>query len=77
LRAQRKITLWIGVGGIVTLLFAVLLMWLVVYQEDLMSAPVPVDENAPPTREQILPDTPKENKDAQPEKPEKPPPLNQ
>jgi hypothetical protein len=69
----RNLTLWIGVGGVGAILFVVLLMWLVVYNEDVQKAPVPVDDASAQT--DILPETSKEA-DKEPPKPEKAPPLN-
>ncbi|HTS60482.1 MAG TPA: hypothetical protein VMH28_00585 [Candidatus Acidoferrales bacterium] len=72
---QRRLSLWIGVGGLMVLIFVVGLMWLVVRNDDLVKAPPPPDEQS--ASKEILVDPPKENKDARPEKPEKAPPLNQ
>lgn len=69
----RNLTLWIGVGGVGAILFVVLLMWLVVYNEDVQKAPVPVDDASAQT--DILPETSKDA-DKEPAKPEKAPPLN-
>jgi len=72
----RRLSLWIGVGGVGAILFLVLLMWLVVYNEDVEKAPVLFDSQSPRPAE-ALPDTSKQpEKPAQPEK-EKKPPLNQ
>jgi hypothetical protein len=66
------------------LLFAVLLMWLVVYNEDVMKKPVPVDQENPAHPQLIAPEnthessdkvTPKEEPKQAPA-PEKPPPLD-
>jgi hypothetical protein len=70
----RNLSLWIGVGGVGAILFVVLLMWLVVYNEDIQKAPVPVDEAT--AQKDILPEIPKEAA-KEPPKPEKAPPLNQ
>jgi hypothetical protein len=69
----RNLTLWIGIGGVGAILFVVLLMWLVVYNEDVLKAPVPVDEATAQT--DILPETSKDT-GKEPPKPEKAPPLN-
>jgi len=71
----RSLTLWIGVGGVGAILFVVLLMWLVVYNEDVLKAPLPVDEQSASQQAPLLPET---SKDAgkEPPKPEKAPPLN-
>ena len=72
----RRLSLWIGVGGVSALLFVVLLMWLVVRNEDLQNAPVPVDEQTQ-AQQEILPETSKQaEKDTKPPEPEKQPPLN-
>ena len=71
----RKLTLWIGVGGVAALLFLVALMWVVVLNEDVMKAPVPVDEQTAARQQEILPETSKEA-DKAPAQPEKAPPLN-
>ena len=72
---HRNITLWFGVGGVGALVFLVVLMWMVVHNEEVMNAPVPVDTQG--QKEELLPDTSKTDKAAEPAKPEKPPPLNQ
>ncbi|HTP30691.1 MAG TPA: hypothetical protein VMJ75_00865 [Candidatus Acidoferrales bacterium] len=80
LSTHRGLSLWIGVGGLLALIFVVGLMWLVVRNDDLAKAPPLFDEQSQARKEQILADPPKENKenkDAKPDKPEKPPPLNQ
>ena len=56
-------------------MFLVFLMWLAVHDEDVMNAPVPVETQG--QKEELLPDTSKNDKAAEPAKPEKPPPLNQ
>jgi hypothetical protein len=72
----RNLPLLIGVGGVGAILFVVLLMWLVVHNEDLMNAPVPVDEETAAKQTDILPDT-SATTSQEPAKPEKAPPLNQ
>ena len=79
-RAARSLTLWIGVGGIGTLIFVFLLMWLVVRNDDLVKAPPPVDDEtaarqALPIPAQNTPDT-SNQAEKEPAKPDKPPPLN-
>jgi len=73
----RNLMLWIGVGGVGAILFVVMLMWLVVHNDDLVKAPVPVDEETAARQTEILPETSKEpeKSNAPPEK-EKTPPLN-
>ena len=72
---HRNVSLWFGVGGVGALVFLVVLMWMVVHNEDVMNAPVPVDPQS--QKEELLPDTSKTDKATEPAKPEKPPPLNQ
>jgi hypothetical protein len=77
---RRHLTLWIGAGGVLVLLFVVGLMRVVVRNEDLAKAPPPVDEQTQTEKEKIFRDEPKEeesSKAAQPEKAPKQPPLNQ
>jgi|SRR5215471_6802124 len=74
----RHLTLWIGIGGVGAILFVVMLMWLVVRNDDLVKAPIPVDEETAARQTDLLPDTETSkdaNKSAPPEK-EKAPPLN-
>src|SRR5262249_51761893 len=72
----RNLTLWIGLGGVGAILFVVMLMWLVVRNDDLVKAPLPVDEETAP----VQPDFPrnretrKKKRAAQEKK--RPPPLN-
>ena len=68
-----KYALWFGVGGVGALVFLVVLMWMVVHNEDVLNAPVPVD---PQSRKEEL-DTSKSDKATESAKPEKPPPLDQ
>jgi hypothetical protein len=77
---HRGLMLWIGVGGVTVLAFVVGLMWLVVRNDDLMTAPPPVDEasQAPKQFPQFgdVSKAPDKSAQKEPEKP-KQPPLNQ
>jgi hypothetical protein len=73
----RNVPLLIGVGGVGAILFVVLLMWLVVHQEDVINRPIPVDDETAAQQSQILPETSATaEKDKEPPKPDKAPPLN-
>jgi hypothetical protein len=59
--------LWIGVCGLSAIIFLVLLMWLVVRNEDIVSGPVPTEETAQPGPNGPLPDV-SNSKGATPQK---------
>jgi hypothetical protein len=72
----RHLTLWIGVGGVGAILFVVMLMWLVVHNDDLVKAPIPVDEETAARQTDILPETSKDADKSRPPVKEKAPPLD-
>jgi hypothetical protein len=78
-RGGRSLTLLIGAGGVGALVFLVLLMWLVVRNEDLQKAPLPIDEQTEAKQPPIQPEGSSGSSQEAPkdEKPEKPPPLSQ
>jgi hypothetical protein len=65
--STRRYTIWIGIGGVIALLFVVLLMVKVIRDADINAQP-PEDPDA--TVSTDAPPSP-------PSEPEKPPPLNQ
>jgi hypothetical protein len=72
----RLLPFAIGVAGLLALVFALLLMYRVVRNEDSAGAPAPVDENAAEQQE-LLPDPPPASKANEPAKPDKRPPLDE
>lgn len=74
IRSHRRLPLVIGVAGLLVMLFAVLVMFRMMRNEDLMRAPVPVDEGAVKESDPFDIPPPASGKPAQPEKR---PPLNE
>ena len=85
---MRSATFAIGIAGLLVLLFAMLVMYQLVANEEALNAPVPVDENAD-QQQGIFPDPPQAGtadepampypttKPDQPTKPEKKAPLDE
>jgi hypothetical protein len=65
----------IGAAGLLLIVFVMLVMYRSARNEDVYTAPVPVEENAA-QQQDLLPDPPPANA-AKPAKPDKPPPLNE
>src|ERR1017187_6216106 len=82
IRSTRSLILAIGIAGLLVLVFAMLVMYKVMANEDAANAPVPVDENAD-QKQELFPDPPQASsanepvKPDQPPKPEKKPPLDE
>ena len=76
IRSMRSLTLAIGIAGLLVLVFAMIVMYQVVANEDAANTPTPVKENTAP-REELLPDPPPDSRPHEPAKPEKKPPLDE
>jgi hypothetical protein len=81
IRSTRLLTFAIGIAGLLVLLFAMLVMYRLVRNEDAANAPVPVDEDAAP--QPLFPDPPPAStaddkaKPDEPAKPDKKAPLDE
>lgn len=73
IHSLRLLPLTIGTVGILALVFAMLLMYRTVADEDAATAPVTMEDTG---QDDLLPDPPPDNRTKEPAKPEKPPPLN-
>src|ERR1017187_5758305 len=76
IHSGRPLIFAIGIAGLLVLVFAMLVMYRLVANEDAANAPVPVEENAAP-QEELLPDPAPASRPNQPAKPEKKPPLDE
>ena len=76
IRSMRSLTFAIGIAGLLVLVFAMIVMYQLVANEDAANAPVPVEVNAAP-QEEIPPDPPPASRPNEPAKPEKKPPLDE
>ena len=72
----RFVPIAIGIAGLLALVFAMVVMYQVVANEDAANAPAPVDANTP-QQQQLFPDAPAADSTNQPAKPDKAPPLNE
>ena len=75
IRSMRSLTFAIGIAGLLVLVFAMIVMYQLVANEDAANAPVPVDQNA--AQQPLIPDSPPESSSDEPAKPEKKPPLDE
>ena len=76
IRSMRSLTFAIGIAGLLVLVFAMIVMYQLVANEDAANAPVPAKENAAP-QDELLPDPPPASRPNEPAKPEKKPPLDE
>ena len=76
IRSVRGLTLAIGIAGLLVLVFAMIVMYQSVANEDAAKAPVPVEVNVAP-QEELLPDPPPVSRPNEPAKPENPPPFDE
>jgi hypothetical protein len=76
IRSTRSLILAIGIAGLLVLLFAMLVMYKVMANEDAANAPVPVDENADKQQE-LFRDPPPASSATEPAKPDRKPPLDE
>jgi hypothetical protein len=83
IRSRRSLPLLIGAAGVLVLVFAVLLMYQLVSNEDAANAPLPVDDQKAQTQE-LFSDPPPNSISSEAAKPAKPsstpekrPPLNE
>ena len=82
IRSTRSLILAIGIAGLLVLLFAMLVMYKVMANEDAANAPAPVDENADHQQELFRDPAPASSsteaaKPDEPTRPEKKPPLDE
>ena len=75
--SARGLRLAIGFAGLIALLFAVVVMYQTVRNEDAGKAPVPVEEVQKTPDQELFPDPPPDNGNKEAPKPEKKPPLNE
>jgi hypothetical protein len=82
IHSTRPLILTIGIAGVLVLLFAMLVMYKVMANEEAANSAVPVDENADQQHE-LFPDPPQASSGAEPAKPDPPtkpdkkPPLDE
>jgi hypothetical protein len=78
IHSQRFLPLAIGVAGLLALVFALLVMYRMVSNEDAENAPTPLDQPSVEQQQDLFPDPPPANsKPSEPAKPEKRPPLDE
>ena len=76
IHSARPFVFAIGIVGLLALVFAMLVMYQLVANEDAANAPVPVEENADQQQDPFR-DPPRASRPDEPAKPEKKPPLDE
>ena len=76
IHSARSLIFALGIAGLLVLVFAMVVMYKVVANENAAKAPVPVDENAA-RQQELFPDPPPASTANEPAKPDKKPPLDE